>query len=99
MKSENFSTIEKAFLPYKDRHNALTFPIGKFVGVYFSEEFFYVWNLGYRIFPLRGVQPPDCKERGCLYEKKKSLFKGFVSDIFVRRQEVKIKDDVAMVYI
>lgn len=45
--------------------------------------------MGYRIFPLRGY----------LYEKKKSPFEGFVSDIFARRQEAKIKDDAAMVYI
>ena len=30
--------MHKPFLPYKNRDGILIFPIGKFVGVYFSEE-------------------------------------------------------------
>ena len=32
-------TITRPFLPYRDHKNTLLFPTGKFVGVYYSEEF------------------------------------------------------------
>lgn len=58
------SQIKRPFLPYRDHHNTLLFPTGQFVGVYYSEEFLYARDLGYKIYPLRGY----------LFEKKKSPF-------------------------
>lgn len=57
--------IHKPFLPYREKKTeALLFPRGKFVGVYFSEEFKYAKSLGYIIVPIAGD----------LYEEKKSPF-------------------------
>lgn len=79
-------TITRPFLPYRDHNNTLLFPTGKFVGVYFSEEFIYARDLGYKILPLRGY----------LFEKKTSPFDSFVSSLFGRRQEAKKTGNDAM---
>ncbi|KAL2505782.1 DNA-directed DNA polymerase [Abeliophyllum distichum] len=82
-------TINRPFLPYRDRNNILLFPTGKFVGVYFSEEFIYARNLGYKIYPLRGY----------LFEKKPSPFVSFVSSLFAKRQKAKADHNDAMSYV
>lgn len=64
------------------------FPTGKFVGVYFSEEFFYARDLGYSFISLRGY----------LFEKKPSPFESFVSSLFGSRQEAKRTGNEAMAY-
>lgn len=48
------SHITRPFLPYRDNHNTLRFPTGKFIGVFYSEELIYARDLGYQIRPLRG---------------------------------------------
>lgn len=83
------STITRPFLPYKNRKKTLLFPIGQFVGVYYSEELKYARDLGYEILPLRGY----------LFEKMSSPFESFVSDIFASRQEAKKCGDDAMAYV
>lgn len=80
--------ISRPFLPYKDQIGTLVFPIGKFVGLYYSEELKFAHNLGYHIIPLRGY----------LFEKKDSPFKGFVSHLYERRLESKKSGNKAMSY-
>lgn len=81
--------IVRPFLPYKDKAGTLLFPTGKFVGVYYSEELKFARSIGYNIIPLRGY----------LYEKKESPFKGFVSELYERRQEAKKAGNEAMSYV
>lgn len=83
------STINRPFLPYKNKDNTLLFPTGQFVGVYYSEELKYARDLGYKILPLRGY----------LFEKMSSPFESFVSDLFACRQDAKIRGDEAMAYV
>lgn len=80
------STLTRPFLPYKDKNKTLLFSIGKFVGVYYKEEFLYARDLGYKIYPLRGY----------LFEKKSSPFDHFVTTIYEKRQEAKKEDNKAM---
>lgn len=49
-------TISKPFLPLRgrDENNTLIFPTGEFVGVYYSEEFKYARDLGYKVIPISG---------------------------------------------
>lgn len=84
-------TIHRPFLPYRDsKTNSLLFPVGKFVGVYFSEELKYAQQLGYTIVPIRGY----------LFERKDSSpFEGFISSLYARRQMAKKEGDEAMSYI
>lgn len=82
------SHIYRPFLPYKDK-NALVFPTGKFVGVYYSEELKYARELGYKITPLRGY----------MFEKKSSPFKSFISNLYESRQEARKAGDDAMAYV
>lgn len=82
-------TINRPFLPYRDHNNTLLFPTGKFVGVYYSEEFIYARDLGYKIYPLRGY----------LFERKPSPFVSFVSSLFEKRQEAKADHNDAMSYV
>eukprot|EP00253_Pinus_taeda_P008177 PITA_08177 len=73
------STITRPFLPYRDHHNTLLFPTGKFVGVYYTEELKFSRDLGYRIVPLRGY----------LFEEKISPSDSFISTLFSKRQGAK----------
>lgn len=82
------STITRPFLPYRVINNTLLIPTGKFVGVYYSEEFIYARDLGYKIIHLRGY----------LFEKKPSPFGSFVSSLFGKRQEAKKTGNDAMAY-
>lgn len=84
-------TMNRPFLPYRDESSkTLLFPTGKFVGVYYSEEFKYARQLGYQITPLSGY----------LFESNNSTpFGEFVTDIFERRQEAKRSGNEAMGYI
>ena len=54
------------------KDNKKIFPTGKWVGVYFSEEFKYAVKLGYSVVPLSGY----------LFERKESPFKSYVSSLF-----------------
>lgn len=82
------STMSRPFLPYRDHKNTLLFPTGKFVGVYYSEEFIYARKLGYKIIPLRGY----------LFEKKHTPFESFVTSLFGKRQEAKKTGNEAMAF-
>lgn len=83
------SSIEHPFLPYKDKFGTLIFPTGRFIGVFYSEELKFARDLGYDIIPLRGY----------LFEKKRSPFEGFISDLYKSRLEAKKRGDVPMTFI
>lgn len=83
------ATINKPFLPYKDKNGTLIFPTGKFVGVYYTEELKYAKSLGYTVLPISGY----------LYEKKESPFKDFVTTLFQNRLEAKKTGNDAMSYV
>ena len=68
-------SIDRPFLPYKDKKGTLVFPTGKFTGIYFSEELKHALTLGYEIIPLRGY----------LFEQRPSPFHGFISDLYTSR--------------
>ena len=82
-------SIDRPFLPYKDKKGTLVFPTGKFTGIYFSEELKHALTLGYEIIPLRGY----------LFEQRPSPFHGFISDLYTSRLEAKKNGDEAMTYI
>ncbi|KAK9041215.1 hypothetical protein V6N11_016327 [Hibiscus sabdariffa] len=51
------TTINKPFLPYRDKkNNTLIFPMGKFVGVYYSEELKFAIKEGYNTCRSLAVQ-------------------------------------------
>lgn len=82
--------IKRPFLPFKER-NTLLFPVGKFIGVYYSEEFKYAKKLGYTIIPLSGY----------LFENHNSSpFGNFVTNLFESRQEAKKigNDSLSFIY-
>lgn len=63
-------TINKPFLPYRNKENTLIFPTGEFVGVYFSEELKYARDIGYTVIPISGYLferngKPTRKRRSC----------------------------------
>lgn len=82
-------TINKPFLPYRNKENTLIFPTGVFVGVYFSEELKYARDIGYTVIPISGY----------LFERKESPFKDFVSSLFESRLEAKKEKNDAMAYV
>ena len=82
-------TINKPFLPYRNKENTLIFPTGEFVGVYFSEELKYARDIGYTVIPISGY----------LFERKESPFKDFVSSLFESRLEAKKSKNDAMAYV
>lgn len=82
-------TINKPFLPYRNKENTLIFPTGEFVGVYFSEELKYARDIGYTVIPISGY----------LFERKESPFKDFVSSLFESRLEAKKEKNDAMAYV
>jgi hypothetical protein len=77
-------TINKPFLPYRDKNNTLIFPTGEFVGVYYSEELKYARGLGYTVLPISGY----------LFERMESS--GFVSSLFESRLEARISGNEAL---
>ncbi|KAL4341478.1 hypothetical protein GQ457_08G030630 [Hibiscus cannabinus] len=85
------TTINKPFLPYRDKkNNTLIFPTGKFVGVYYSEELKFAIKEGYSIMPLSGY----------LFENTHSSpFGSFVSTIYEKRQEAKKNNNDAQSYV
>jgi DNA polymerase elongation subunit (family B) len=85
------SNMKRPFLPYRESKNkSLIFPTGKFVGVYYSEEFKFAKKLGYKIIPIKGY----------LFKTIDSNpFKNYVSNLFEKRQEAKRNDNDAMSYI
>lgn len=83
------SSIERPFLPFKEKSGTLIFPTGKFIGVYYSEEFKFARTLGYEIIPLRGY----------FFEKKKSPFEGVINDLHSSRLEAKKRADAPMSWI
>ncbi|KAF6165299.1 hypothetical protein GIB67_042715 [Kingdonia uniflora] len=80
--------IKKPFLPIRDKNDTLLFPKGKFVGVYLSEELIYAQKLGYKIFMLKGYT----------FEKKLSLFKNFISEVYESRLKAKKSGDDTISY-
>lgn len=82
-------TINKPFLPYRNKEKTLIFPTGEFVGIYFSEELKYAREIGYTVIPISGY----------LFEKKESPFKDFVSSLFESRLEAKKANNEAMAYV
>lgn len=72
-------TIKRPFLPYRDKNQTLIFPTGKFVGVYYSEEYKYARDLGYAVYPISGY----------LFERMESPFKHFVSSLFESRLDAR----------
>lgn len=82
-------TIKKPFLPYREKEGTLIFPIGEFVGVYYSEELKFAREIGYTVIPISGY----------LFEKKESPFRGFVSAIFESRLEAKKEGNEALSYV
>ncbi|KAK2995369.1 hypothetical protein RJ640_029001 [Escallonia rubra] len=81
-------TIERAFLPYRDKKNTLIFPTGEFIGVYYSEELIFARSLGYTVIPLSGY----------LFEKMESPFCCFVSSLFESRLKAKESGNDALDY-
>lgn len=82
-------TINKPFLPYKDKNGILIFPTGEFVGIYYSEELKFARSIGYTVIPISGY----------LFEKKESPFGNFVSDLFESRLEAKKSGNEALSYV
>nr|YP_010352581.1 hypothetical protein MFQ53_mgp44 [Bidens parviflora]UIR98934.1 hypothetical protein [Bidens parviflora] len=82
-------TINKPFLPYREKNETLVFPTGEFVGVYYSEELKFARDLGYTVLPLSGY----------IYEERESPFKEFVSSLFSSRLEAKKADNEALSYV
>jgi hypothetical protein len=82
-------TIEKPFLPYRDKNNTLIFPTGEFIGVYYSEELKFARSLGYTVIPLSGY----------LFEKMESPFVSFVSSLFDSRLKAKESGNDALGYV
>lgn len=82
-------TINKPFLPYRDKNNTLIFPTGEFVGVYYSEELKYARGLGYTVLPISGY----------LFERMESPFRDFVSSLFESRLEARMSGNDAMAYV
>lgn len=83
------NTMERPFLPYKDKGGTLLFPTGRFLGVYFTEELKYAKTLGYRVVPLRGY----------LFEKSPSPFSEIISDLYQKRLEAKERENAPMALI
>ena len=49
------NNINIPLLPYKDERNELlSFPRGRFIGVYFTEELIKARSVGYMVYPIRG---------------------------------------------
>jgi len=49
------NNINIQLLPYKDERNELlSFPRGRFIGVYFTEELIKARSVGYMVYPIRG---------------------------------------------
>nr|YP_010127582.1 DNA-polymerase-like [Bougainvillea spectabilis]QPP04906.1 DNA-polymerase-like [Bougainvillea spectabilis] len=82
-------TINKPFLPYRDKNNTLLFPTGEFVGVYYSEELKYARDLGYTVIPISGY----------IFKKMESPFKEFVSTLFESRLKAKAEGNEALSYV
>ncbi|KAF6142668.1 hypothetical protein GIB67_015154 [Kingdonia uniflora] len=80
--------IDKPFFPRRDKNGTLLFPKGKFVGVYLSEELIYAQKLRYKIFLLKGYT----------FEKKTSIFKNFISEVYESRLKAKKSGDDVMSY-
>lgn len=84
------STIDRPFLPYRDKNNTLIFPTGSFIGVYYSEELKYARSLGYTVLPLSGYLFENLME---------SSFVSFVSSLSESRQKSKESGNEALDYI
>ena len=82
-------TINKPFLPYRDKNNTLIFPTGEFCGVYYSEELKYAKGLGYTVIPISGY----------LFERMESPFGEFVSSLFSSRLEARKEGNEALAYV
>lgn len=68
----------------KDKNETLIFPTGKFVSVYYSEEFQFAQSLGYKIIPIRGY----------LFENVTSTpFDVYITESYEKRVEAKNRGD------
>lgn len=80
IKAEVESPID-SYIPYlsiKLEDGKIVSPIGKFEGVFFSEEIKYAMSLGYKFRFIRGLK----------FESKAILFERFVSELYSLRLEV-----------
>lgn len=82
-------TINKPFLPYRDKNKTLIFPTGEFVGVYYSEELKYARGLGYTVLPISGY----------LFERMESPFRDFVSSLFESRLDARKSGNESLSYV
>lgn len=82
-------TMNRPFLPYRNKNGGLLFPTGEWVGVYYSEELKYAKKLGYTVVPLRGY----------LFKQMESPFVNFGTSMFENRKKAKIEGNEALSYV
>jgi hypothetical protein len=84
------SSLNRPVLPYRDSEGQLTFPIGTFKGIYFSEELKYYLKFGYKYQIHSGYHWNT--------DQRSSPFDDYVKKLYASRLEAKASKNIAMDY-